>query len=228
LHTPFAAGAFALAVTLLSPARAAASEPLSIGVRVYDGFGVTDAELVEAAANVERIARRAGFELRWRQCREAGPDSCVDPLTREDVVIRLMAAPLPDAAVAKTGRLPLGYSVLVPPPERSRFATVYPDRVRTLAARAGTAAGAPLGFAIAHEVGHLLLSTAAHASRGLMRAHWSAKDVRTGRHADWDLLPQQRLAIAAAIAPPPAVGPADHPGGNAGGRAARPRGHAAH
>jgi hypothetical protein len=36
--------------------------------------------------------------------------------------------------------------------------------------------GTVLGYALAHEVGHLLLHTGQHAVSGIMKAHWTAAD----------------------------------------------------
>jgi hypothetical protein len=40
-------------------------------------------------------------------------------------------------------------------------------------------------MAMAHEIGHLLLGTSAHASTGLMRAIWSRDELHRHDPADW-------------------------------------------
>ncbi len=37
--------------------------------------------------------------------------------------------------------------------------------------------GTILGYAMAHEIGHLLLNTAGHSCRGVMKARWTAGDL---------------------------------------------------
>jgi hypothetical protein len=64
-----------------------------------------------------------------------------------------------------------------------------------LAAAAGIDAATLLGRAIAHELGHLLMATAAHGSHGLMRPIWSREDLRRGRGGDWMFTPQEIAAI---------------------------------
>jgi hypothetical protein len=64
------------------------------------------------------------------------------------------------------------------------LATIYVERVRWLARSARADVETLLGRTIAHELGHLLLATNAHGSHGLMRAVWSAAEVRGDR--DWD------------------------------------------
>ena len=53
------------------------------------------------------------------------------------------------------------------------LATIYVNRVATLAGRCDVDVQTLLARAVAHEIGHLLLGTSAHASSGLMRAAWS-------------------------------------------------------
>ena len=64
------------------------------------------------------------------------------------------------------------------------LATVYADRVRVMAQRAGVDNAELLGRAMAHEVGHLLLGTNGHAAHGLMRASWSSVDLQ-GYGVQW-------------------------------------------
>src|SRR5262249_54227570 len=65
------------------------------------------------------------------------------------------------------------------------LATIYADRVAWLAGEAGADMPTLLGFAIAHEIGHLPLGTNAHSGTGLMRALWSRAQLRRNDTADW-------------------------------------------
>ena len=69
--------------------------------------------------------------------------------------------------------------------EVTRFATVYIDRVEWLSRQAGADAVVVLGFAVAHEIGHLLLGTNAHAAHGIMRAIWSRDELQHANANDW-------------------------------------------
>jgi hypothetical protein len=57
--------------------------------------------------------------------------------------------------------------------------------VAWLAKTAGTDVAVLLGRVIAHELGHLLRRTSAHARHGLMRPNWTPDEVRRNRAADW-------------------------------------------
>ena len=45
--------------------------------------------------------------------------------------------------------------------------------------------GELLGRAMAHEIGHMLIGTSAHARFGLMRAVWASGELRRGMPLDW-------------------------------------------
>ena len=65
------------------------------------------------------------------------------------------------------------------------LATIYTTRVAWLAEAGQSDPHVLMGRAIAHEIGHLLLGTNGHADRGLMRARWSAGEVRRRVAPDW-------------------------------------------
>ena len=56
-----------------------------------------------------------------------------------------------------------------------------------------------LGFAVAHEVGHLLLGTNAHGAAGLMRAVWSRSELQRNDPADWLFTAGESLAMSRAL-----------------------------
>jgi hypothetical protein len=63
--------------------------------------------------------------------------------------------------------------------------TVYVDCVASLATAAGADVAVLLGRVSAHELGHLMMRTSAHARRGLMRPHWTSNEIRRNRPPDW-------------------------------------------
>jgi len=156
----------------------------------------------------------------------ANPEACTMRLTRDELAVRLVRlAGTPSAR----GQLSLGYSLLDMSAGGGTLATVYVDRVEWLVGRArnsqlpipnlqddregrlgswklevgssskGAAAASVLGFAVAHEVGHLLLGTNAHAAAGLMRAVWSRSDLQRNDPADWLFTAADGLAMSRAL-----------------------------
>lgn len=195
------AGRLALAVCAISlflPAlsSAASATAPTVIIRVYDAFGATPDELNRARLAVETVLENADVNLRWRRCRRNSADPCRDRLATNELVIRLMRAPIVDHHISS---LALGYSSLLGDQQRGTLATVYPDRVRSLAQRARWHAGDLLGNAIAHELGHLLLGTNSHTDEGLMRPHWTASRIRDSVRVDWEFLDEERTMIRAAV-----------------------------
>ena len=82
----------------------------------------------------------------------------------------------------------LGYSL--PFAHRGAHVVIFYDRVGALTQRVNTAAYVILGHAMAHELGHVLLGSAEHASSGLMRASWTP--------ASWHLASAGLLAFGCA------------------------------
>ena len=54
--------------------------------------------------------------------------------------------------------------------------TILADRVATVSETAGPTFGRVLGYAMAHEVGHVLLQSDTHTTAGLMKGIWSKSD----------------------------------------------------
>jgi hypothetical protein len=79
----------------------------------------------------------------------------------------------------------LGSAILNRHTGEGAVATVYADRIEALARVSDVAAGAVLGRAMAHELGHLLTGTSSHAKRGLMRALWTSAELRRNLPGDW-------------------------------------------
>ena len=144
-------------------------------VRTYDNFGVAAEEMTTARALASVILTGAGVEVVWRDC-SAG---CADAPGPADVLVRIV--PAPEAVVAES----LGCALVDLQQRSGTLATVYADRIQTLAFRTGVAAGTLLGRAIAHEIGHLLLGTTGHSAAGLMRGLWSDRDLKRDEAADW-------------------------------------------
>jgi hypothetical protein len=163
-----------VATLLLAAGSAGAAERLV--VRTYDTVGLASSETTIARDAVNAILSDAGLRLVWRDC-EA---SCDAPGSRE-VVVRIVTAP----KTAASGTL--GFAVVDVEQGTGMLATVYADRVKSMARRTGANAGRLMGRAMAHEIGHLLLGTSHHSVAGLMRARWSDGELQRDLGPDWAL-----------------------------------------
>ena len=191
---PMAVGALILFLPTVATA-ASASAPI-LNVRIYDAFGVSSAELERARTVFEQTLDATDVQVRWRRCREAGVEPCTDRLQGNELVIRLIRGPLTQDQIPLRA---LGYSSLDTRHLRGTLATVFPDRIRTLAHRANWPPGDMLGHAIAHEVGHLILGSASHADDGLMRPHWTASHTQNSVANDWAFRDAEGADIRAAV-----------------------------
>jgi hypothetical protein len=111
------------------------------------------------------------------------PQECREPLQANEVILRIVLAGTTD--LQSRARASLGDSLVDMAGRGGWFSTIYVDRVTAMARFAGVDETDVLSCAIAHEIGHLLLGTRAHAGRGLMRALWSAAEFRRNAALDW-------------------------------------------
>jgi hypothetical protein len=179
---------------------------LALYIQFHDAFGVSPDERREALRIVNLLLAAASVEPAWAVCSGEGkgvPDPrCAKPPEPGDIVLRLLRAPpLPASNIGDV----FGYAVLDRSTGRGTLATVFPDRIRALAAAAGRGSGDLLGRAMAHEIGHLLLATTTHAKEGLMREHWLTSQVKRGFGRDWSFTHAEVAQIRGGLAPVPAV-----------------------
>lgn len=146
--------------------------------------------------------KSAGVAVAWPVC------PCLVPVRSNELVVRITNA----SSASAPGSL--GFSYVDMELKAGTLATVFADRVQTLAAFAGVDEGELLGWVIAHELAHLLIGTRDHESHGLMRGEWRASELARQRPSDWRLSRTDGLRIRQAIkrrtAPsPPAMLAAD-------------------
>jgi hypothetical protein len=181
-----------LALLLVSPVAASGGTQPPLTVRVYDMTGEY-ADRRRALTTAAGALAPAGVQIRWV---EPGAPYAGAPAP-QDLVVRLARR---DALATRPGTMALGYAVVDAEGRRGTVATIFLERVDWLARISGADAEELAGLAIAHEVGHLLLGTNAHAPRGLMRARWTADELRARRPADWQLHGREGDQLRAGLA----------------------------
>jgi hypothetical protein len=161
---------------------------LSLVIRAYDAYGVPADQLSRARVTVDQILRDADIVVSWPSC------PCPSPIVPGELVLRIVAAAPTSEPAA------LGFSYVDVEHRAGTLATVFADRIHTLASAAGADEGELLGRAIAHEVTHLLLGTHDHERHGLMRGQWNINDLAQHRRWDWVLSRAERVKVHQAIA----------------------------
>lgn len=182
------------------PALGRPAPALTVPVTVVNYAGLPAAQLDATLSTIERLLGEAGLRLRWARCAPARSGlaaACSAPPEGGAFVLRLLtSAPAP----VSTGRAArLGFAAL---DDRGRgvIATVYVDRVGRLGRTSAVSPPWLVGLVASHELAHLLLGTAEHATRGVMQAGWSSTDLRRTAPATWRFTPGEasRLRRAAA------------------------------
>lgn len=158
-----ALGAFCFAV-----AAAAANDVVPrLTVHVYGFAGLSPWLLASAEVEAARMLRSVPIELDWRHC--TAPGACPPALAATAVSVRILEKALPSATSFALG------TVAWSGDEGCAF--IFFDRVQALRSHVRLPAHI-LGRTMAHEIGHLLMPRDRHSGIGLMRAEWTASDLK--------------------------------------------------
>jgi hypothetical protein len=134
-------------------------DPMIVALQLKSEARVPVLVLEEARAEVVRIFSDAGVEVRWT---DAAPHVTVTIVPQ---VLGYATATSPVMGVAR--RTQAGSSAQIFFAQVQHFARTYRLNLGTM-----------LAHVIAHEVGHLLLSTSAHSPTGVMQAGWDREVIR--------------------------------------------------
>jgi hypothetical protein len=179
---------------------------LVITIHVYNDAKVDRRILTEAETVTTEIFREAGVDVRWVD----GWDKQDPNLVRDDssdltqLAFRILTRPMSD-------RFRLGSDImgLAPGGGPDRYLVyVFFDRIRRfnsvpamawLDGRMYLRPSRTLGYAIAHEIGHLLLNMEGHSERGIMRGVWTHRDLQEIASGRLSFAPEQAEVIRAEV-----------------------------
>lgn len=165
---------------------------LMVTIRVYDLYGLSPETRREALAVTAAALEHAGVQAIIVDCgADAEATPCKTGLAEGEIMLRIQRHP-------KDGVHVLGEAVVRGESGPNTIATVYAAAIAERARRDGTRLATLVGRVSAHEVGHLLLGTNAHATHGLMRASWDVKRIDRG---DWDFTIEDAAAIRRRLQP---------------------------
>lgn len=175
---------------------------LMLTIRLYATGDTPAPDLAAAQQTAGAILNQALVEVDWTDCRphpkKPHPLTCDRPVQETEVVIRLVTAANGRSADDLAGDV-LGDAIVDPASGNGALGTVYLDRVKRAAAASNTSESELLGRVIAHEVGHLLLGTTAHAQSGVMRATWTRAVLTRRRAGDWTFSADQSVTLRARL-----------------------------
>jgi len=167
-------------------------ERLSVVVRLY-ASGAAPPASPRALSVATTILEDAGVHVTWTSCGSGShtEPACDSLMASTDLLLRMIR--YPDNS---SSSLPaLGNAVIDRQQHTGALATIYVDRVASLARESGVDGSLLLGRAIAHEIGHLLMGTNQHSTSGLMRAQWTRRDLRRGRPDQWHFTRAEMMAM---------------------------------
>jgi hypothetical protein len=168
-------------------------------VRIYNYAQVLPETMLEAKKAASVIFQRAGLEVCWLDHSFDGisGESTLNsdyPVFQLRVLTRQMTERLPAVSKHMTGLTFQGTSG-----HPGRVASVFYHRVEELAKAEICSKGQILGYAAAHELGHLLLGNIDHSSTGLMKAKLGHKDLQTAARGDLVFTEEQAVLIRWAV-----------------------------
>ena len=176
---------------------------LGIAVRMYgaaDSHVPADGDVDALTATLPetvRILRAADVQLSVLVCQHWESDDQSDPCARvlnpREFAIRTYRSSA--LTTHTTGDHRLASSLLDFSSGRGSLITVDVSAIEWLAGVSGSDPKLLFERVIAHELGHMLVGSAAHGKTGLMRAVWSNEELRRRRPQDWAFTSRQMVAI---------------------------------
>ena len=175
-----------------TPAACPDEQSPAVDIQVYDYTGLEGAVISKLLHSISDILANTGMSARVSLCRGNGAlPHCVTGAS-DTLVVRILEG---YAKAMKNARLePLGQSYSEA--AGGTLASVYLGSVRQEAAAANVPWLMALGYASAHEIGHLLLGAQAHTSRGLMKPSWDRNDFLSMGQNHFHFTREQAQALA--------------------------------
>ena len=166
---------------------------LMVTIRVYDIYGLSPEARQEALAVAAQTLEHAGVQAAIVDCSGvAAATPCKTGVAEGELILRIHRHP-------KDGLHVLGEAYVHGESGPNTVATVYAAAIAQRARRDGTSLATLVGRVSAHEIGHLLLGTNAHASHGLMQASWDVARIARG---DWEFTVEDAAKIRRRLQPP--------------------------
>lgn len=173
-----------------------------IRIRVYNYAEIPDRTLHRARKQASVVLGRAGVETQWLDCLAASgtanDPACRKPPGDTDLVLYLLSRSMAEKLKIPKSPETFGYALQ---PARKRFgwiAGVFTHRTAELIKEANLRVDVStvfpsvlLGHLMAHEIGHLLLGSEGHSSKGIMRARWRREDLEAAAQGRLGFTAQQ-------------------------------------
>lgn len=153
---------------------------MELSIVTYDSAHVGPKTLDQAERVAGTILLTAAIRSRW----EAGQPKDLGNLSMDFTAYAAKGCHPDTASVlrvqilrrAPDGVLPNALGFSLPCARSGVQVTIYADRIANVSKAGGPTFGRVFGYAIAHELGHVLLQSDTHAAAGLMKGIWLKGD----------------------------------------------------
>jgi hypothetical protein len=172
----------------IGAAQTSFTENPQITVSVYDDAEVSPDIVIRAEERAARIFLRSGFDITWINCMVLGRQSgaaCNEFEGASHLVLHITCHEASSTSDAAFGVAFLG------PGGTGRYGDVFWKKVQQVHEKSKLEIATVLGSVMAHEMGHLLLGSNAHAIGGIMRARWESGELRQIGRGTLLFLPEQ-------------------------------------
>ena len=169
------------------PASAGQNDP-QLHVFVMDDAGSSQL-LLDAEHTASRVFLETGVVVDWVNCNLPSPSRCPVSMQPGNLAVRILPEPR-----SRPSEI-FGVSFLGPD-GNGAYADVFLAPIQRLReSTTEVSASATLGAVMAHELGHLLLGSNAHSTRGIMQAHWQSEQLRDIGKGRMQFAPEQARRI---------------------------------
>ena len=169
----------------------AAGAEVQITVRIVNADVVPEKTRVAAERVASEILRSAGVGVTWVECGAGEAARCRSPLGHAEFWLHLLDRKPPRRLADATG-----FAVLYPARDRrDGYAGVFYQKVAEEAGNEHLDPAVILGATMAHEIGHVLLGTKAHAVMGAMRARLRRAEFEEAMRGALRFTPQESETI---------------------------------
>jgi hypothetical protein len=174
----------AFTLSYMASAHEPSRRPHVLKITIYDWANVRRAILLDAVNQLRFIFRQAGVGLEVAVGDPDSEDAAVFtyvPSPHMDRAKEAACQALRDIRVKIVGSSPSGLSHNVlgmssPFARAGLNVRLFSDHIQQGAARHGNPYAIVLSYAMAHEIGHVLLRSGGHRARGIMSAVWTAHE----------------------------------------------------
>jgi hypothetical protein len=159
-------------------AKAVPKTPIVVTISVHNDVAVPWGTIRGAEEEASRVFRQAGIDVEWMNCQVVSgetveaekPRSCGESIFPEHLQLRIVKR-----SVGLSPKV-MGISFLSEDGSGCQ-ADLFYERIEGLGQESNASVASILGHVASHEIGHLLLGTNSHASRGIMRAVWGPDEL---------------------------------------------------